>query len=119
MYQSTRLFPDILKSIASSTVSGTYQPVGSSGAAYMVRILRVLNNSTQDVTISWDGIHDHDYIPTLKEVTYQAGTQRGNSSDSMNIAQGTQLYVKGTAGTGNVYVVAICALPPNANTTGV
>lgn len=111
MYQSTRAYPNPLQSIASSAVTGTYQAIGTK-SLYPGRILRIVNNSSQDITISWDGSTDHDYIKTQTSVTYDFGAMKGTSAPACEMDQGAVLFVKGTAGTGNIYVVIISAISP-------
>lgn len=110
--QSTVLTWDKLRSIASSAVSGTYAAVGTA-FTYPVRLLKILNNSTEDVTVSIDGVNDYDYIPAGSFTLYDCGTNRGNPSPSMEIRQNTQIFVKGTGGTGNIYVVCLYAFDPS------
>jgi hypothetical protein len=106
--QSTVLQWDLLRSIASSAISGTYALVGTA-FTYPARIVKILNNTTEDITVSIDGTNNYDYIPAGGYTLYDAGTNRGNSASEANFPQGTAIYVKGTAGTGNVYVVVIYA----------
>ena len=106
--QSTVLQWDLIRSIASSTVSGTYAAVGTA-FTYPVRLLKIVNNSTEDVSISVDGANTVDYIPAGGFTLYDCGTNRGNPSPSLEIRQGTQIFVSGTAGTGNIYVVTLYA----------
>lgn len=111
--QSTVLKWDLLRSLASTSVSATYTAVGVP-FTYPARIVRILNASTADVTVSVDGTNDYDYVPAAMSVQYEAGTNRGNSSPEMNFQQGTQILVKGTAGTGTIYVIVLYAYsPPN------
>jgi hypothetical protein len=114
--QSTVLTWDKLRSLASSSITSSYQVLGTS-FTHGARILKILNNSTQDVTISIDGTNNYDYVPAGGFTLYDCCTNRGNPSPSMDIPQGTQIYVKGTAGTGNVYVIVLYAYTPS-NTIG-
>lgn len=67
-------------------------------------LLYFINNANKDVTVSYDGVNDHDYIPTMtiRELPAQAAAQP-NSKMAL-FAQGTTIYIKGTVGTGNVYL---------------
>lgn len=111
MYQSNRLVFDAIRSIDSATFTGSYQAVGTS-FTYPVRILKIVNNSTKDVTVSLDGSTDNDYIPTGSYATYDAGTNKGTSADVLEFQKGSQIYVKGSAGTGLVYIVTLVAFTP-------
>jgi hypothetical protein len=115
--QSTVLKWDLLRSIASSSVSSSYAAVGTA-FTYPARLVKIVNNSNEDVTVSDDGTNARDYIPAGAFSLYDIGTNRGNSSPEANFQQGTQIYVKGTGGTGNIYVVVIYAYSPTNTIPG-
>lgn len=102
MASGLRIIPDSLRSRASSTMTASYQTLGSA-LSYPVCLIKCINNSNQDVLISWDGVNDHDIVPAgsffLYDVCSDAGAQRG-----LYVGKGTQFWVKGTAGTGTVYL---------------
>lgn len=111
MYQSNKIFPVAIRSINSATFTGSYQAFG---AIYTnpIRILKIINNSDEDVTISLDGgTTDHDFLPATTYCVYDFGTQRGMSADAMDLPA-VGLMIKGSAGTGLVYAVAYCAITP-------
>ena len=93
-----------LTNIASSTVSSTYQAINSTGLPSACSIIRIINNSTDDVTVSYDGTNDHEYVPkaTVVQLSFEANAQPNNFVSVLPI--GTRVYVKGTAGTGNIYL---------------
>lgn len=103
MTLGVRFFPEALRSIDSATFTGSYQAIGVALANKAV-LIKIINNSTVAVTVSWDGSTDHDYIPangfSLYDVT--ANSQR---ESGIFIAEGTIFFVKGSAGTGSVYLV--------------
>ncbi len=100
------VLPIPLSSIDSASFSGSYQLL--SGAAGLTRpciMIRIVNNSDRDITVSYNGSADHDYIRTLtsRDIQFQTNSQPQNQICS--IAQATKIYVKGTAGgTGLVYL---------------
>lgn len=97
-----RVFPEVLRSRNSSTFTGSYQTLG---AAFdeAVRIMKITNNSTVDVTVSWDGTNDHEFLPAGSFVLIDVMTNKLNDN-GLFIEVGTQIYVKGSAGTGSVYL---------------
>lgn len=99
---TTRLTWEPLRSIDSATFTGNYLPLGDplSHPAY---ILKLVNNSTVLVTISIDGTTDIDVAPSNSFWLYDE--DEGNQSHEA-IPAGTQIYVKGSAGTGSVYLVS-------------
>ena len=111
MYQSNRLVPQTLRSINSTTFTGSYQAIGTP-LEFPARIIKVVNNSSVVVTLSWDGATDHDFLPIGSFTLYDCGTNKGTSADVLEIPQGTQISVKGAAGTGSVYMVVLSAVTP-------
>ena len=98
------------RSRAGSTFDNTYQTLGNpiSDPAVMIKIV---NNTNQDLDISTDGTTDHDFVPANSFTLYDFRTNKGEENDFM-LPKGKQIYVKGAAvGTGNVYLVVIRERP--------
>lgn len=93
-----------LTNIASSTFSGSYQAINSTGLPNACFLIRLISTSSTPVTISYDGTNDHDYLPggATIQLPHQSNSQPNNFIANLPI--GTIVYVKGTAGTGNVYL---------------
>jgi hypothetical protein len=100
---SNRLSWENLRSIDSATFTGSYQAVGTP-LAHPSYICKLVNNSTVLVTISIDGINDVDVAPANSFWLYDEG-KVGSSSSNPALPAGTQIYIKGSAGTGSVYLV--------------
>ena len=86
--------PVEMKSLNSTGMVAGYKPVGSLDEA--CRLIRVINATTKDITISYDGYIDNDYLiagASLDVILPEALWRRG-----------TTVYAKGTAGTGFVFV---------------
>ncbi len=99
------VLPIVLSSIDSSTVTGSYKLLSAAtGIPAACIMLRFINDSTQDVTISYDGVNDHDFLPSITnfELNFQTNAQPSASVSCMPL--GTKIYVKGTAGAGFVYL---------------
>lgn len=97
-----RLYPNPLKSIDSASFTGSYQTLGIP-LENACRIIKLTNNSTVDVTVSWDGINDHEILPAGSFLLLDVSSNR-EMSNVCEISQGTQFLVKGSAGTGSVYL---------------
>ena len=97
-----RLYPNPLKSIDSASFTGSYQALGTA-LENAVRIIKLTNNSTVLVTVSWDGINDHEILPAGSFLLLDASANKENSG-VCEISQGTQFLVKASAGTGSVYL---------------
>lgn len=89
----------------SSAMLVTYQsmngPAGLPGACFWIQ---VYNASDEGIFLSYDGITDNEIIPSdnrFSLMTFMGATP--NSWTSL-LAKGTQIYVRGTAGTGNIYL---------------
>lgn len=56
------------------------------------------------ITISYDGIHDHEFVASnsVFELPSQANSQPG--AQIALFPKHTVVYLKGTAGTGNIYL---------------
>lgn len=106
MYVSTILKYEPIRSLDSSTLTGSYLPIGTP-LADASRILKIVNTSNVTVTISTDGVNDMDIIPSGSFVLYDAGTNRGNAAPCMTFAKGEQFYAKGSVGAGLIYVVSL------------
>ena len=104
--QSTALLYDTMRSLDTSTLSGSYLPIGTP-LTYSGRIVKIINASNVSITISTNGSTDMDIVPSGSFTLYDAGTNRGNSSPCMFFPKGTQFSAKGSVGTGSVYLVCL------------
>lgn len=104
MAYTNRVAWETLRSIDSATFTGLYQALGTplSNPSY---ILKLVNNSTVLVTISIDGATDIDVAPAGSFWLYDEG-KVAISAIFPAVPQGTQIYVKGSAGTGSVYLIS-------------
>lgn len=98
---TTRLAWETLRSIDSSTLTGSYQTLGVP-LAHPSYILKMVSTSTTLVTVSIDGSTDIDVCPSGAFWLYDE--DEGNQ-EHVALPAGTQIYVKGTAGTGTIYLV--------------
>lgn len=97
-----RILPEALRSRAASTFTGSYQTLGSP-LSNPSRIIKFTNNCSVDVTLSWDGVTDHEYIPAGSFLLLDETSNAVSNSVLVAAAQ-TQMYVKGSAGTGTMYL---------------
>lgn len=93
-----------MASLDSATLAGAYLPV-SAVLSEAVLILRIINDSNVDVTISYDGgVTDHDYVRTNTSLTINAQTNSTLPGNRAMFRKGLLIYVKGGAGQGSIYV---------------
>lgn len=104
---TNRVTWELLRSLDSSTMSSssTYYTVGTA-LLYPSYKLKLVNNSTQLVTISIDGAHDYDVCPAGSFWLYDE-TQAVITTSTPAIPAGTQISCKAAAaGTGLIYLVS-------------
>jgi len=105
MGYTNRVSWENIRSIDSATLNNTFQALGTplANASY---ICKLVNNSTQLVTISIDGVNAVDVAPANSFWLYDEG-KVGQAGAFPGLPAGTQIYVKGAAvGTGLVYLVS-------------
>ena len=100
MAYTTRIDWEPLRSINSAALTGGYDALGTP-LANPSYLLKVINNSTQDVFISKDGATDIDVVPAGSFFLYD----ETKTTKYEMVAARTQIYVKGTAGVGTIYLV--------------
>lgn len=100
-----------LGSIAANTFNGAYQLIG--GIPHACFMLRFINNTSEDVLISYDGATDNDVVihDTTTQLEPQANSQPNNFI--CVFPKGMTIYVKAAMGTGEFYVAGYYQM--NAN----
>lgn len=98
----------VLSSLSTAGLTGAYQPFTALPAACF--LLRFTNTGTdRTVTISYDGVNDHDVVPfgTSFEVKAGAGASSPQNSTAL-FPNGLIVYIKGAAdgAAGDVYLAA-------------
>jgi len=104
MSYTNRIDWEPLRSIDSATFVGTYLKLGTP-LQYPAYILKLVNASDVLVTISINGTSDIDVAPSNSFWLYDEG-KVGINSQYPSLPAGTQVFVKGAAGTGSVYLVS-------------
>lgn len=102
---TSRISWETLRSIDSATFTGSYQALGTP-LANPSYICKLVNNSTVLVTISIDGTNDVDVAPAGSFWLYDESKNINGIGPLIALPKGTQIYVKGSAGTGSVYLVS-------------
>ena len=102
-----QLFYIPMTSISATTLTGaSYQIIGVP-LPNPCSLIKIVNNSTVDVSISTDGLTDMDIVPTGGFTLYDATANLPHSSDATLFPKNTQFFVKGVAGTGSIYLVGL------------
>lgn len=98
-----------LGSINTATFTGAYQLLYN-GLPEACSLVRIINASNRDITISYDGVTDHDYLQDGDTAQYYFQANNQPRSHIALLAEGTRIYVKGTAGTGYIYCAGYYAV---------
>ena len=92
-----------------SGLTGTYASLNGTGFADDIKILKVFNASDVGVTISYDGSTDQDFFPPTSTliIDLQTNHSAGGSTAAgkKNGRKGQIVSGKGSAGTGNLYII--------------
>lgn len=83
---------DQLRSVAYTSITGSYLPVGTP-FGHAVRLMAISNTADQDMLFSIDGVHDYLYVPAGTFKLYDVCTNR-ETACNFYIPIGTQFYVK-------------------------
>jgi len=67
-------------------------------------LLRLVNDSNQDVDVSFDGVTSHDYLISQQTLQIQTQTNSPYNIDCALFPIGTKVYVAGVAGAGTIWL---------------
>ena len=112
----TSYFQAIIRAVFNTaSINGTYQALNGSGFSSDIKILKIINLGTHVIDISYDGVNDHDlYIaapasgsvePLIINLQTNHADNASNGAGTLCGRQGQIIYGKGTAGTGNLYII--------------
>lgn len=105
MAYKNKVLPIPLSSIDSATFTGAYQLLSAAaGIPNPCIMLHIANHSNVAVTISYDGITDHDFLLAEHERELNFQTNASPQNYAAALAQGTKIYVKAAAGAGLIYL---------------
>jgi hypothetical protein len=93
-----RILPGTL---LTASVSSSYTSIGT--LTQPARLVKFQNLGTQDVTISWDGSTDHDYIPGGGFALYDF-TSNAVANAQLSVANKTQFWGKTASSTSTVKI---------------
>lgn len=87
-----RVVPDTLRTAAFGAVTGAYSAIG---AVFMnpIRILSFKNLTDQTLLFSFDGVHDHEILPSESGLVLDFTANSAYSAFPF-ISAGTTIYVK-------------------------
>lgn len=85
-------------------LAGTYEPINANGIPNACFLLRITNAATAGLTISFDGVHDHEYIAMGATIDLPVQTNSQPNNKVALWSKGQVIYVNGEDSTGNIYV---------------
>jgi hypothetical protein len=92
-------------SFDAATLNASYQGINASGLDEACFLIRILNNSTATIDVSYDGTTDHDRILASGLLEIPSQTNGSPQNWAALFAKGMIVYVKGTAGVGTIYLM--------------
>lgn len=102
---SVRIYPEVLRSLAFGSISGTYAGIGTP-FLHPIRIIHITNTSDALLTFSFDGVNDHFVVQANGFILLDVTANATISGSSFHIAQNVRIYVKGAPSLGSVYLAA-------------
>lgn len=94
-----------LSSFNTTGLTTAYQAINTSGFAHPCFYIKIVNNSGTDITLSYDGVNDHEFVRTKTDLPLNFQTNSQPQAQSALLRKGTVVYVKGAgASTGLVYL---------------
>lgn len=105
--------PIILTSVDSATFTGAYLPFNPTGTEAPCFYIRINNDSTEAVLISFDGVNDHEFVAAGDKFDLWLQANRGPVNQSAYLAQGSIIYVKNYDDVGTGYVFLSGYYQPN------
>jgi len=99
------VLPLTLSTFAAGSLTTSFKAMNSSGITNSCILIRLVNDTNKDLTVSFDGVTSHDFVPagTVLQLPFQSNLAL--SSGVAQLKKGTVVYIKSDAsGTGNAYL---------------
>lgn len=92
-------------SIAGSSLTSSYQAINTSGLDAACFRIQLLNTTSGAIDVSYDGSTDNDIIPASGGVIVIDAQENASPNGYVALfAKGQKVYVKGSSGSGSVYL---------------
>ena len=89
--------------INSAGFNNAFQAINPNGGLpHGCFLIRIINDSTVDIDISYDGVVVHDFLKTKSEITYNFQSNSQPNNFIANMRGGQIVWVAGNAGVGEV-----------------
>jgi hypothetical protein len=105
MSVKNKVLPITINSISAGTFNNTFQLLSpASGIPQSLIMIRLINDTTVGVFISYDGVNEHDFVAAATNLTIQFQTNSQQQNQVCCLAQGTKIYVRSSVGTGTFFL---------------
>lgn len=103
---AVQIWPEPLRSLTSSDLSGTYMGIGSA-TLNPARVYWVQNLTDVQLTFSWDGVTDHFTLPDDGFLLLDSTSNKTATGGALSVPAGTRTYVKAVNGAPTMGYVAV------------
>ena len=94
-----------LTSFDTASLTTSFQVLNSTGLAFPCFLIRLVNNSDKDITISYNGVDAMEFVPKTSSLQLDFQTNSQPNNKVAIFPKGQKIYVKGaSAGTGLIYL---------------
>lgn len=90
--------------LAGSSLTSDYQPINTSGLEAACFMIHIVNTTAGALDISYDGSTDNDIVLGSNQLEVSSQTNAGPNNWVALFGKGQKVYVKGSSGSGNVYL---------------
>ncbi len=94
------IFPIPLTSFDTTALNTTFKAINSTGTTEPCFLIRIVNDSDADITISYDGSNDHDFLRTGKTLQLPLQTNAQPNNMMAKLRRGTTVWIKGSGQAG-------------------
>ena len=93
-----------LTTFDAANLMATYTVINANGLQQACFLIRIVNDSNVDITISYDGATDHDFVLSNDSLIISVQNNSQPNNYIAKFSAGTKIYVKGSAGMGTIYL---------------
>ena len=99
------VLPIALSSFAGTSLSTAYQAINATGFTKSCILIRLINDTNKDLTVSHDGTNNHDFVQAGETLQLPIQSNLLPATGVAQFKKGTVIYIKSDAsGTGTAYL---------------
>jgi hypothetical protein len=99
---------DAYRTTAFGSITSSYVQIGAT-FAHLMRLVKFVNNTNADVSVSFDGVTNNDFVPANSFCLYDFQTN-AQAENKFTTSIGTPIFIKYASGaptSGSFYIVAV------------